>query len=370
MRSTLSYGAGLALLTFSFSSTALAQDGAAGGTQHQVRLGMTGGIFKRTGDLPNTATQLILLPDQELFVSVALTRRIRAEVPFTLQWMNDELNEPISTTVAGALADVFLRTSIEGQQSGFFAGAGATLHRRPLANDVAYQWGLLTRAGYEFPIGGMMMRTAATYERRFAAKSERSRSVYGVLAGIGIPISGDRVTIDRDRRGNVFGSVSPWYLNFGAALNYMTYGVNNSMTTIDIPSPYVGIFSMLGFQRRLAAGGRATFQYASVGSTSSEHIRLAPRLEYHFSRNNLRKKDVKLGAQMIFDGLSFADFTGSSGGTQTGFGGDVSFTLPHAPTIWNVGAGIDYFLSEEKTMRPATTSLRLEIGLDRYIVRR
>ena len=73
---------------------------------------------------------------------------------------------------------------------------------------------------------------------------------------------------------------------------------------------------------------------------------------------------------MIIDGLSFATINGSSGGTQVGFGGDVSFTLPRAPTIWNVGVGIDYLMKERETMRPATTTLRLDIGVDRYIVRR
>jgi hypothetical protein len=360
----------LALLLISAASTALAQESAGEGSQHPVYFGMTSGIFKRTGDAPNMSTDLILLPDQELHLSVALTRRIRAEVPFTLYWTNDDLNGPVSTTVIGGIADMFLRNSAVAEQSGLFAGTGFTLKRLPTAAGAAYQWGVLGRAGYEFPIGGMLIRAAASYERRFAGDSQPSRNVYGGLVGAGFPIYGERFAIDADRNGSVYGSVLPWYLNFGAALNYMKYGANNSLTTIDIPSPYVGVFSMLGLQRRLAAGGRATFQYASVGSTSNEHIRLAPRVEFHLSRENLRKKDFKLGAQMIIDGLSFATFTGSSGGTQIGFGGDVSFTLPSAPTIWNFGVGVDYLMKQPETMRPATTSLRLEIGLDRYLVRR
>jgi hypothetical protein len=359
----------LALLLISAASTAFAQESTGEGTQHPVYFGMTGGVFKRTGDAPNMSTDLILLPDQELHVSLALTKRIRAEVPFTLYWTSDELNGPANTTVVGALGDVFFRPST-GQQSGLFAGTGVTLKRISTATGAAYQWGLLGRAGYEFPIAGILIRAAASYERRFAGDNQPSRSVYGGVAGVGFPIYGERFTIESDRNGNVYGSVLPWYLNFGAALNYMTHGADNSVTTIDIPSPYVGAFSMLGLQRRLAAGGRATFQYASVGSTTNEHVRLAPRLEYHLSQGNLQKRDLKLGAHMIIDGLSFASITASSSGTQIGFGGDVSFTLPRAPTIWNFGVGVDHLMKQTETMRPATTSLRLEIGLDRYLVRR
>ena len=268
MHASLNNAARLALLLISASSSAFAQESADEGSQHPVYFGMTGGVFKRTGDAPNLSTDLILLPDQELHISLALTRRLRAEVPFTLYWTSDELNGPVNTTVAGAIGDIFFRPST-GQQSGLFAGTGVTLKRTSTAGGPAYQWGLLGRAGYEFPIGGILIRAAASYERRFAGDNQPARSVYGGLAGVGFPIYGERFTIEPDRNGNVYGSVLPWYVNFGAALNYMSYGANNSLTTIDIPSPYVGVFSMLGLQRRLAAGGRATFQYASVGSTSN-----------------------------------------------------------------------------------------------------
>jgi hypothetical protein len=370
MPPALSHAARLALLVISFSSATLAQDDVSAPAQHPIHFGMTAGVFKRTGDAPNTSTDLILLPDQELHVSVALTRRVRAEIPFTLFWTKNDGDRPVSTTVVGVLGDFFPGRQVAGEQSGVFVGGGATLHRLPTDGDPAYQWGLTGRAGYEYPIGGLLIRAAAMYERRFAADRQRSRSVYGVAGGVGFPIYGERLTFAPGRYGNAPGSVSPWYLNFGAALNYMTYGDDNALTTIDIPSPYVGIFSMLGLQRRLAVGGRATYQYASVGSTTNEHIRIAPRVEYHLSRENLRRKDLKLGAQMIFDGVSFASITGSSSGTQIGFGGDVSFTVPRAPTIWNFGIGVDHFRKEAETVRPATTSLRFEIGLDRYLVHR
>ncbi|HEX6576274.1 MAG TPA: hypothetical protein VF042_15005, partial [Gemmatimonadaceae bacterium] len=252
-------------------------------------------------------------------------------------------------------------------QSGIFAGAGGTFHRYSSVGDGRNVWGVKARIGYEFPLNSTMVRVAATYERRFDADRIPGATILGFTGGLAFPLYGEAYQIV-DGKSSAFpsGGVSEWYLTMGTSVTHTRSPAFESSTTINIPEPYIGAFTFIGFQRRLAVGARATFQYLGA-SSSTTHVRVLPRVEYHSASGNFHGPSFKAAGHMVIDNQTFDGVYTILGGTQLGFGGDVSLILPRVPTSWTFGLGVNRLLKDSNGGRPAATELRLEIGLDRYL---
>jgi len=334
-----------------------------------IYLGMDAGFFHLKDDGADEGSNNFALPLQAFRVDFPVGRQFRLEVPLSLSYSKVSGSDASTSLTTGLIGDFFLNTLMKSTMyttpnSGLYAGVGGLLNYESDDGDSHTQTAVIGRLGYEVPVNDMRLRLQAAYEKRFEKDEIPASNGFGVTVGLGVPISGEMYTPGSGSR-----SIGSSYVQIGVQAEHSSVEDYDGETKIDIPGPYVGFFFKPGSMPQLGIGARASFNWAKQGDFSAHDLDFIPRLEYSLNPDYLTKKGVQLGAQFLIENFNLDYGTGSVSGTQLGVGGDVSLTIPHAPTVWRVGIGVDRMFEDKDGGRPAATVIRIEFGLDRHLLR-
>ncbi len=350
----------VALIAAASAAPASAQD--AERVPRSIYLGMDANFARTTLDgFPGQYE--IIAPVQSLRVSTSLGNSFRVEAPLKVVLSSSSLFGKETQINTGLLLDVFPSRWINGRstsvQTGFFVGGGALVS---YSNDggTQTQYGVVGRAGYEFPFTTARIRVAALFERSFESDYAIGRKTSGISVGMSYPVLGDQ-----SARSDVWDT--GWYAQTRMGINHQIIGDYETRESFNLPKAFFGVFHFPGSQRLAAFGIRGNIQYSGNDQLSNSYVLLQPRVEINLLSRSSSRKGIQVGAHGIVEHAGGTASDGYSyGASFYGGGGDVSLTLPVMPTMVKIGVGFDR--NAPSSRRPGVTSFRFDVALDRYLM--
>lgn len=281
-----------------------------------------------------------------------INSRFALEVPLSLQSEKEEGDDRFTEI------DVGLRPVITAFGSDAVSGVitlMGRMNRQSYADESSNRFGWEVGAGPEFVIND--------------ALSFRGTVVFGSLAedeDLGIPKeSYYGLNLDLVHNLSAPGPIRSggFTIRSGAAFTSFSPDGGDGVTSIEIPSPYLGLYFGLGDQSRFRLGSEIEIRRQSFGDNSARDITLLPTLEYDFGpADGLGFRVRALG---LITNLAFDNGMNDESGTITGFGAGGAVVIPMFQRYRGM-FGLDYLKSQENDDLgvPSTNVFRGSFGIE------
>lgn len=304
------------------------------GRAGRTTIGVTAAITSTDIEgLDDNLTSIVALVPQ-VTIGRHVTDRLSLEVPFSLQSVKEEDDDDRFTQIEVGIRPVgtiYGSNAVSGVVS-LLAG----INRQSFGDESSTRFHWEIGAGPAFEIND--------------ALSFRGRLVYGQLAedednGFAKE-SYFGLNLDLVHNLSASGPIADgsFVMRTGASFTSLDFDDADGISTIEIPSPYLGLYFGLGESKRLRLGGEVEINRESSGDDSERDITLVPTVEYDFGPAD------QLGFRVRALGLlwNMAQSSGSfdESGTITGFGGGASVVLPMFDR-YRASLGFDYLMTQE-----------------------